>query len=103
LLIIEGKLSQGVEMKDAEAAVMEEIKKLQDNGITDNELQKVKNKTESMMAFEDMSVMSRATSLAMYELLGDANLMNTELEKYQAVTAAELIAETKIIFDKALV
>jgi predicted Zn-dependent peptidase len=99
LLIIEGKLSQGVEMKDAEAAVMEEIKKLQDNGITNNELQKVKNKTESMMAFEDMSVMSRATSLAMYELLGDANLMNTELEKYQAVTAAELIAETKIIFD----
>ena len=52
-----------------------------------------------MLAFEDMSVMSRATSLAMYELLGDANLMNTELERYQAVTAEELIAESRIVFD----
>ena len=40
---------------------------------------KVKNKTESMIAFEDMSVMNRAASLATYELLGDAQLMNTEL------------------------
>jgi predicted Zn-dependent peptidase len=99
LLVIEGKLIQGVDMKLAEAAVMEEIERLLAEGITDNELQKVKNKTESMMAFEDMSVMNRATSLAMYELLGDAELMNTELERYQAVTAAELIAESKAIFD----
>jgi hypothetical protein len=35
----------------------------------------------------------------MYELLGDAELMNTELERYQAVTATELIAESKAIFD----
>jgi predicted Zn-dependent peptidase len=54
--------------------VMEEIIKLQQEGISELELQKVKNKTESMMAFEDMSVMNRATSLAMYELLGDADL-----------------------------
>jgi predicted Zn-dependent peptidase len=100
LLVIEGKLIQGVDMKLAEAAVMEEIERLLAEGITDNELQKVKNKTESMMAFEDMSVMNRATSLAMYELLGDAELMNTELERYQAVTAAELIAESKAVFNQ---
>jgi len=100
LLVIEGKLIQGVDMKDAEAAVVDEIDRLLAEGITENELQKVKNKTESMMAFEDMSVMNRATSLAMYELLGDANLMNTELERYQAITAAELIAESKAVFDK---
>ena len=68
-------------------------------GIKENELQKVKNKTESMMAFEDMSVMNRATSLAMYELLGDAELMNTELERYQAVTADELILESNVVFN----
>lgn len=99
LVTIEGKLVKGVSMKDAEAAINEEIAKLQQEGISDKELQKVKNKTESMMSFEDMSVVSRATSLAMYELLGDANLINTELEKYQAVTAEELVAETKVIFD----
>lgn len=62
------------------------------------ELQKVKNKTESMIAFEDMSVMSRATSLAYYEILGDASWMNTELEKYAAVTAADILQESKNIF-----
>ena len=99
LLTIEGKLVKGVAMKDAEAAVMEEIHILLKQGITEKELQKVKNKTESMLAFEDMSVMSRATNLAMYELLGDAELINTELGKYQAVTTEELISESNAIFN----
>jgi len=77
----------------------EENDTLQQNGITEKGLQKVKNKTESMLAFEDMSVMSRATNLAMYELLGDAELINTELEKYQAVTAQGLLKESKEIFN----
>ena len=100
LLTIEGKLIKGVNMKDAEAAVIEEIHKLQEEGITEKELQKVKNKTESLMAFEDMSVVNRATSLAMYELLGDAGLINTELDKYNAVTAEQIIEESKIVFDE---
>ena len=33
-----------------------------------------------MIAFEDMSITNRAASLAIYELLGDANLINTELD-----------------------
>src|SRR5678815_5568022 len=94
LLSIQGKLVKGVDMKVAEAAVMEEIVKLQQEGISELELQKVKNKTESMMAFEDMSVMNRATSLAMYELLGDADLINKELEIYQQVTREELMNES---------
>ncbi len=100
LLTIEGKLVKGVNMKDAEAAVHEEIKKLQAEGITERELEKVKNKTESMMAFEDMTVMNRAASIAMYELLGDADLINTELDRYKAVTADEIKIESKIIFDE---
>ena len=62
------------------------------------ELEKVKNKTESMIAFEDISLMNRANSLAHYELLGDANLMNTELEKYHAVTREEILEECRNIF-----
>lgn len=100
LLSIEGKLVKGVNMKDAEAALMEEINTLLQKGITEKELQKVKNKTESSLAFEDMSVMSRATNLAMYELLGDAELINTELDKYQAVTTEELLNESKTIFNE---
>jgi predicted Zn-dependent peptidase len=99
LLTIDGKLVKGINIKDAEAAIDEEIKKLQALGITDKELEKVKNKTESMMAFEDMSVLNRATSLAMYELLGDADLINKELQMYQAVTAAEIATECQLIFN----
>ncbi|RTL57568.1 MAG: insulinase family protein [Sphingobacteriales bacterium] len=101
LLCIDGKLVKGVKMEDAEKAVEEELQKIKNEKVSEEELQKVKNKTESMMAFEDMSVMNRANSLAFYELLGDANLMNTELSKYQQVTADDILKESRIIFDEA--
>ena len=88
-------------MKDAEAAIMEEVNKLKQEGISEKELQKVKNKTESMMAFEDTSITNRAASLAMYELMGDADLINKELDRYRAVTANDIKEESKIIFDNS--
>lgn len=97
-LVIEGKLVKGIKMEDAEQAVEEEIEKMRLETVTVTELEKVKNKIESTMAFEDLSLMSRATSLAFYELLGDANMMNTELEKYSAVTAEDIREESRIIF-----
>ncbi len=100
LITIEGKLVKGVDIKMAESAVMKEIKKLQEDGVSTAELEKVKNKAESAMAFEDMSIMNRASSIAMYELLGDANLINTELSKYQAVTAEAIQKECRIIFNE---
>lgn len=100
IMVIEGKLVKGVDIKVAEAAVNRELKKLQDEGISTMELEKVKNKTESAMAFEDMSVMNRASSLAIYELLGDANLMNEELDKYKAVTIENVAEQCRQIFDE---
>lgn len=99
LLVIEGKLVKGTSMEAAETALNEQLEKFQ-QGISEKELQKVKNKTESLLAFEDMSLTNRASSLAIYELLGDANLINKELGLYQAVTAEQIIAESKTIFDK---
>jgi predicted Zn-dependent peptidase len=69
--------------------------------VTEAELQKVKNKTESMMAFEDMSLMNRASSLAYYELLGDASWFNFELEKYASVTTEDILQESRNIFRQA--
>lgn len=99
LMTIEGKLVKGVDIKVAEAAVLEELRKIQSEGISDSELEKVKNKAESAMAFEDMSLMNRASSIAMYELLGDANLINTELTKYQSVTSSQIKEQCNVIFD----
>ena len=98
LLAIEGKLVKGIKMEEAEKAVDEELGKLKKEPVSDTELEKVKNKTESTIAFEDMSVMNRANSLAFYELLGDAELMNSELEKYRAVTTQDILNESKDIF-----
>jgi len=99
LLTVDGKLVKGVNIKDAEAALMVEIELMKKELITDKELQKIKNKTESVIAFEDISVMNRANSLAFYENLGDATLMNSELERYHAITAQEINDYCKIVFD----
>ncbi|HEY0355203.1 MAG TPA: pitrilysin family protein [Flavisolibacter sp.] len=98
LLTIEGKLVKGVKMEEAEAAIAEELEKMKNEKISEEELDKVKNKTESMIAFEDMSVMNRANSLAFYELLGDAALMNTELDRYHKVTVEDVQELSREIF-----
>jgi len=97
-LVIEGKLVKGIKMEDAEKAVETELEKMRTEKVTTTELQKVKNKVESLIAFEDMSLTNRANSLAFYELLGDAEQMNHELEKYNVVTAEDILNESKVIF-----
>ncbi|MFI5187882.1 MAG: M16 family metallopeptidase [Chitinophagales bacterium] len=98
LLAIEGKLVKGINMEEAEKAVNVELEKIKTEPVSETELQKVKNKTESTIAFEDMSVMNRANSLAFYELLGDAEFMNHELEKYNTVTVEDILNESRNIF-----
>ena len=98
LLFIDGKLIKGVTMEQAEDAIKTELDKMKDHSVDTTELQKVKNKTESLMAFEDISLVNRANSLATYELLGDADMMNKELQLYQAVTEKEIIDECNTIF-----
>jgi len=98
LLTIEGKLVKGVTMEEAEKAIEEELEKIKNEKISVAELEKVKNKTESTIAFEDMSVMNRANSLAYYELLGDAGLMNSELDRYNKVTVDDIQNLSREIF-----
>ena len=90
LFTVEGQLIKGVDIQKAEDAIELELDKVRKALLDERELQKVKNKTESVMAFEDMSVMNRAGSLAFYELLGDGELMNSEFQKYQQVKAEDL-------------
>ncbi len=98
LLVIEGKLVKGISMTVAEKAVLDEVEKIKHDILDAKEVQKVINKTESVICFEDMSIMNRAHSLAYYELLGDADLMNKELSLYQQVTPALIQATAQKIF-----
>ena len=87
LFVISGKLSDGVTVEQAEQGIEAELQKLRTELVAADELQKCKNKTESTIIFSEADVLNKATNLAISELLGNANLINEETEKYQQVTA----------------
>ncbi len=89
LLIIEGQPSDEVSLEDAEQAIWNELEQIKKEGITAKELQKLKNKIETVTVFGEMSVMNKAINLAYYEMLGDANRINEEVKNYQAVTVED--------------
>jgi zinc protease len=90
LVIIEGKLSDGVDLKDADMAIQAELRKLATESIDATELQKVKNKAESTLVFGEMNILNKAMALCYGALLGNANLINEELEFYKAVDATDI-------------
>ena len=98
LLMVEGHVRSGVSLEAANEAVDKEIKKLVAEGVTDNELMKSKNKIESMIAFEDMTLLNRANNIAFYELLGDAEWINKEWDKYNAVNTTGVLQVAGEIF-----
>ena len=53
-----------------------------------------------MIAFEDMTLLSRANNLAFYELMGDAGMINEEWNKYLALTASDIQQTARDIFRK---
>ncbi|QES88020.1 M16 family metallopeptidase [Rhizosphaericola mali] len=101
LVTVEGRLAEGISFEEAEKAVQEQMDIFCKNGIDPNELTKVINKTESMMAFEDLSLMSRASNLAYYALLGDTDLINKEFGMYQQVTADAIQAISNQLFQES--
>ena len=101
LFHISGKPSAGVSLEEAEAAVREELKILQNEAIAAQELEKVKNKFESTQIFGNINYLNVATNLAWFELNGGAEDMEKEVERYRAVTAGQLQTVAQTAFDKA--
>ena len=101
LFVIEGKLVQGVSIAEAELAVWAELEKLRKEEVSPEELTKVKHKSESIMVFAEMSLLDKAMNLAYYELLGDAAGLNTEIDKYLAITPARILEAANATFIKA--
>ena len=83
--------NMGVELHDIEAVIDEEMERVKTELITEEELQKLKNQRESQFVNSNTTIARRATNLASYHLLyGDANLINTELERYMEVTREDI-------------
>lgn len=100
MFVLEGKPLETVTTDEAEAALWEELEKLKSATIPVDELTKVKNKTESTMIFSEMGLLDKAMNLAYFELLGDAEELNTEVDKYLAVTAEQIQQQAQKLFRK---
>lgn len=100
LFIVSGKLINGAGKEEAEAVICEELRNLVNQPVSDLELQKVKNKIEANLIFSKLNVLNKAMQLAYYEMLGDANNWNKELENYQMTTKDDIMKQAKKLFQK---
>lgn len=92
LFIISGRLMNGISFAIAEQAINDIIKELQDNYVKERELQKVKNRIESMLVFTEIKVLEKAMNLAIFELIGDVALINKEAEQYAIVNKNDMLS-----------
>ncbi len=90
LLVIDSKLLQNKLLEEAKESIWDQIHLLLNQGVSHEELQKVKNKAISSMAFSDMSVLNRAISLAYFEHCGDAEMINQQEEFYNSVSLDDI-------------
>jgi predicted Zn-dependent peptidase len=95
LMIVSGRLREGVAMATAEAALDAELARIAQEAVGEAELEKIKNQITSTTVFGEMSTLNVAMNLCFSALLGDANLVNTELGIYKAITAADVLATAK--------
>ncbi|MFI5139370.1 MAG: M16 family metallopeptidase [Sphingobacteriales bacterium] len=100
MFVFEGKPTENVSIETAEAAIWEELERIKTEEIPADELTKVKNKIESTTIFSEMSLLDKAMNLASFELLGDAEMINHETDKYLEVSSGQIKELANQLFRK---
>ncbi len=95
LLMISGKLNDGVSFEDLDKALWSELEKLKNTAIEEIELHRLMIKIRTAREFQEQGLLNRAMNLCLFELLGDANGVNIEHEIYQSIQP-EHLQETAI-------
>jgi len=91
LAIMLGIASMGTKPDTLEKAMLGEIEKVKANGITDEEYKKLENQAENDFVSQNQKDIGVATNLATYYTYqGNANLINTELDRYKKVTKEDI-------------
>jgi zinc protease len=90
LFVVNGRLKEGINLEDAENEVDEILKKIISEGVTEKELQKVKNQSAATLEFGEVEVINRAMNLAFASLSGDPALVNKEIEKIEQVSQDDI-------------
>ncbi|NQX99479.1 MAG: insulinase family protein, partial [Flavobacteriales bacterium] len=96
-----GITNMGVSLEELEIAIVLEVEKVQNELITEKEFQKLKNQIENDMISKNSKIEGIAESLANYAVYyGDANLINTEIDRYMKVTREDIQRVAKEYFRK---
>jgi predicted Zn-dependent peptidase len=90
LFVVSGKPSNGVSLDTARKAIERELDRMKQDLISEYELEKVKNKLEANIVYGEMNYLTKAMNLATNEILKDADLINSQVESYRSVTAAQI-------------
>lgn len=99
LIILQGKLMKDVDMQHAEESVNEVIEGLKKEAGLMNEIEKVKNKFESSTVFANTNILNKAINLSFYELLGDPDQINREVDDFRKVTLEMVTDAAKRYFN----
>lgn len=99
IFVVMGQVNNGVDLKVAENALLKELDNLKTTPISDYELQKVKNKFEVNTIFGEINVMNKAINLCYYEMLGDIELINRDVDNYKKITSEDIIITAKKVFN----
>ncbi len=98
MFVIEGRPMSNIGIETAQRAIWNELELLKEVPIDARELQKLKNKIESSLEYSEVNILHKSMSLAYFELLGDANLINKEAEEYQKVASTDIQRVARKIF-----
>lgn len=91
LFIIEAKPANGVTLQDLEDAIWIELELLKKNGCSQDELNKLVNRIESGIRFSEIDALNKAMHLAYFEILGDINQINREIDNYTSIKPRQII------------
>lgn len=98
MFIITGQIMEGVSEQQAEEALWEELRQLQEVAVGGYELEKVKNKFEAGVMFGELNVMNKAMNVGYYLMLGHPDLINSETDIFRSINAYDIIRESRRIF-----
>lgn len=98
LLVVSGKLHPGVEPRQAEEAVWQELERLRREPVPERELLKVQNKYEATYLFSQYKAADRALGLCYYQWIGHPEWVNDEPLNYRAATPESLQETASRIF-----
>lgn len=93
--------NMGVDISDLANSMDAVVADVQKNLVSESEFQKIQNQVENDFVTANNTMAGIAESLANYEMyFGDANLINTELERYRKVTREDLKRVANQYFNK---